>query len=268
MTSPAHPAPLLTRSGREPAIVALAGDWHANTDYAVEAIRHARDGGADAIVHVGDFGYRFEQPFLDALDRALGDLELFFVDGNHEDFDWLLHRPLDDRGVRPVSSRIAHLPRGFRWMWSNRTWLALGGAHSVDRQWREPGEGWWEQETLSDDDVARAVAPGAADVLVCHDVPAGVPSTPAYAPGTFPADDEAASEAHRDHLRRVVERTWPRFVVHGHFHRHYASTLGPARILGLAHDKHDPAFNLAWIDPATLDLVPPTAPAPEIPNEA
>lgn len=260
------PSPLTeARHGdREPSTIALAGDWHANTPYAVASIAHARAGGAQAIVHLGDFGYRFEPEFLAALDDALGDVPLYFIDGNHERFPWLLAQPIDGRGVRPLSRRIAHLPRGFRWSWSGRSWLALGGAHSVDRLFRAPGEAWWPHEPLSTDDVRRAIAPGPTDVLVCHDAPAGIPVPHTYANGTFPAADEAAGEAHRDLVRAVVDRTWPRLIAHGHFHQHYRSTLGAATVLGLAHDHHDPAFNLAFLDTATLTLVAPTAEAPQI----
>lgn len=265
-----RPAPLTDAetapSHREPAIVALAGDWHANTDFAVESIRHALRGGADAIVHLGDFGFRFDRAYLAALDQALGPTPLYFIDGNHERFPWLYDHPIDERGVRPISRRVAHLPRGARWTWRGRTWLALGGAHSVDRLWRQPGEGWWPQETLTLDDVRRAVAPGAADVLVCHDAPAGIPVPHTYPEGTFPAADEAAGEAHRNLVRAVVDGTWPRLIAHGHFHQHYRSTLGPALVLGLAHDHHDPEFNLAFIDTATLDVIPPTAEPPEFAN--
>lgn len=261
-----HPAPLLDAHGREPRTVALAGDWHANADYAVASIARALDGGADAIVHLGDFGFRFAPAYLAALDEALGDVPLWFVDGNHEDFPWLARRPIDERGMRSVSRRVTHLPRGARWSWAGHTWLALGGAHSVDRLARIPGESWWPDETISDDDLARAIAPGRTDVLVCHDVPTGVPVPHTYPDGTFPAADEAAGEAHRDRVRAVVDATHPRLIVHGHFHRHYRSTLGDARVLGLAHDAHPPSHNLAWLDAATLELVAPTLPAPEIPN--
>ncbi|GGA60598.1 hypothetical protein GCM10011490_08470 [Pseudoclavibacter endophyticus] len=260
------PPALRLPDGTEPTTVALAGDWHANTPYAVASIAHALSGGAEAIVHLGDFGFRFESDFLAAVDRALGDVPLFFIDGNHESFPWLASHPIDDRGVRPISRSVTHLPRGVRWSWRGRTWLALGGAHSVDRRARERGEAWWPEEAITVDDVERAVAAGPVDVLVCHDVPAGVPVPHVYPEGTFPADDEAAGEAHRDLVRAVVDGTWPRFIAHGHFHRHYRSTLGAARVLGLAHDRHEPNENVAFLDTATLALVPPSADPPPIEN--
>ena len=78
-----------------PSRVALAGDWHANAAYAVEAIRHARRRDSDVVIQLGDFGFHFLDAFLDALDAALADedLSLGFVDGNHENFDRLLAIP-------------------------------------------------------------------------------------------------------------------------------------------------------------------------------
>lgn len=248
-----------------PRTIALAGDWHANTSYAVDAIARAHAGGAEAIVHLGDFGFRFAREYLDALDAALGHIPLYFIDGNHEDFSWLDERPTDARGVRPVSARVSHLPRGFRWSWNGRTWLALGGAHSVDRQYRAPDTEWWPQETLTHDDVRRASAPGAVDVLVCHDAPSGIPVPRTYPNGTFPAVDEAAGEAHRSRVRAVVDATSPRLIAHGHFHQHYRASLGEATVIGLAHDQRPLDANLAFIDTVGLDLVPPTVMPPELP---
>ncbi|MGO2112252.1 MAG: metallophosphoesterase family protein [Pseudoclavibacter sp.] len=268
MTSHARtPASLVSPlTGLEPRTVALAGDWHANTDYAVASIERARAGGAEAIVHLGDFGFRFAPAYLEALDTALGGVPLYFIDGNHEHFTWLADQPLDGAGMRPLSTCVTHLPRGVRWTWRGRAWLALGGAHSVDRLSREPGEAWWPEESVTLDDIEVATAPGEADVLVCHDAPAGVPVPHVYDDGTYPAADEAAGEAHRDLVRAVVDGTWPRLIGHGHFHRHYRSTLGAATVLGLAHDHEPVEQNLAFVDTATLALVPPSVEPPVIEN--
>ncbi len=37
-----------------PQRVAFAGDWHVNGGWAERAIAHAKDRGADVIVHLGD----------------------------------------------------------------------------------------------------------------------------------------------------------------------------------------------------------------------
>lgn len=169
-----------------PVRVVVAGDWHGSTSWAVAILDHAANEGVQHIVQLGDFGFwhgRFGAAFLDALDDTLirhGQI-LWFVDGNHEDFDLLLDIPVDAAtGVRPIRDRIAHLPRGFRWQWAGRTWMALGGATSLDRPARRHVRSWWPQEEITDEDVRRAVAPGGVDVMVAHDCPSGidVPRTP------------------------------------------------------------------------------------------
>ena len=41
-----------------------------------------------------------------------------------------------------LAGRIWHLPRGHRWRWHGRDWLALGGAVSLDRAVRTAGVNW------------------------------------------------------------------------------------------------------------------------------
>jgi hypothetical protein len=236
--SSAVPDPLAT-----PARVAFAGDWHANTRWAVAAVTFAAERGADVIVQLGDFGYEYRAAFLDGLERALSrtGLRLLFVDGNHEDFPTLLRYPVRRNGLRQLTSRVWHLPRGFRWVWGGVRWLALGGAHSVDRPWREPGTSWWREETVTDADMSHALAGGPADVMVSHDCPSGV-AIPGLAESAhlWPAEELVAAEAHRGRLRTVVDAVQPRGIWHGHFHRQYATIAdlgyGPVAVRGLDCD--------------------------------
>jgi hypothetical protein len=238
MQAPAVPDPLAT-----PARIAFAGDWHANTRWGMAAIQYAADLGADVIVQLGDFGYEFRAAFLDGLDRALTrtGLRLLFVDGNHEDFPVLLRYPVRPNGLRQLTNRIWHLPRGFRWVWGRVRWLALGGAHSVDRPWREPGTSWWHEEAITDLDIQRSVAGGPADVLVSHDCPSGV-DIPGLAESAhlWPAEELVAAEAHRSRMRTVVDAVRPRTIWHGHFHRQYSTAAdlgyGPVTVHGLDCD--------------------------------
>ena len=57
--------------------------------------------------------------YLDALSRQAkgARIPIWFIDGNHEDFDQLDALPLDEQGRRPVRDHITHLPRGYRWEW-------------------------------------------------------------------------------------------------------------------------------------------------------
>ena len=177
---------------------------------------------------MGDFGYNFTDSYLNALDDALRrhDLELGFVDGNHENFDRLLAQPVAADGLRHLRERIVHLPRGFRWRWGTTRCLAVGGAYSIDRFLRTPGKSWWPQETITVAQARDIITAGRADVMFCHDCPAGieVPSA-AFKRFGFPAEELQRSEEHRVLLRSIVDAVRPARVWHGHFHHRYRSLL-------------------------------------------
>lgn len=214
----------------EPKRIAFAGDWHMNDRWAVHAIQYASEQGADVILHLGDFGYtfdaRFMRPVTDALKQA--GIPLLFVDGNHEDHPTLLRYAIKDNGLRELTDAIWHLPRGFRWEWNGVRFLAMGGAHSVDRAWRSPGESWWGGETITPEQVTEASQQGATDVLVAHDCPTGV-MIPGIDDRThmppYPYEDMLRGDDHRHLLRKLVDATKPRAIWHGHYHTRYETTV-------------------------------------------
>lgn len=245
----------------EPGRVAFAGDWHMDAVWAVQAIQHAAAERAEVIVHLGDFGWTFDPRFVERVHEALHavDLVLLFVDGNHEDHDRLLAYPVADNGLRPVTDRIWHLPRGFRWTWHGQRWLALGGAHSVDRPRRTLGVSWWPQETITTGQALETMADGPADILVAHDCPAGV-TIPGIddrtGPPPFPASEIRRTDEHRHLLRAVVDRVQPRWIFHGHYHVAYSTTVGfgygPVTVTGLDRDGSDLHLNVAVRDAAPV----------------
>lgn len=111
------------------------------------------------------------------------------------------------------------------------TWLALGGAGSIDRLVRVPGHSWWPEEVITDADVVTAAASGPVDVLVCHDAPSAVRTTRVgsrrqvelYDPRLSPPPEIVAwCDSSRRLLDRAVASLKPRLVVHGHHHVAYA----------------------------------------------
>jgi predicted phosphodiesterase len=241
-----------------PARIAFVGDWHANTAHAVDTIEHLAD-RADVLIHLGDYGYTFTKSFCLRVDLALrsAGLPLLFVDGNHEDHTWLHRRRISANGLRPISDHVWHLPRGFRWEWGGVRFLALGGAYSVDRQWRVEGQSWWRQEEITPQQVRRTIERGPTDVLVAHDCPAGV-----AIPGLdqtahlFPRAALEAAGQHRQLLRHVVDAVRPRWIWHGHYHCRYTTTVdlgyGPVTVTGLDMDGAAIAANVQIVDLADL----------------
>lgn len=240
-----------------PARLAIAGDWHANLTWMRKAVGYAADRGAEVILHLGDYGYQFTPAFRRGAESILAQagIPLLFVDGNHDDQRWLHRITLDSTGIRHVSDHVWHLPRGFRWEWDDIRLMALGGAHSVDRPWRVPGESWWPEESLTDEDVRYACASGRVDVLLIHDAPAGV-VIPGVDDRSTPAPWSEAelllANAHREKVRHVVQEVNPLQVWHGHYHVAYERVVefvhGPTRVVGLAHDGTSLAANVRVMD--------------------
>lgn len=232
--------------------VALAGDWHGSLYFSKKVIE-SLPAEVDVLVHLGDFGYNFDDSYLNFVNKSARkqDIVVMFVDGNHENHDWLDRQPIDADGIRRLRPRVWHLPRGFRWEWMGVKFLALGGAHSVDRQSRMPGVSWWDQETISYKDAEDAMRGGLADVMICHDAPAGHFIPGLAPPGMFPYEEIAQADRHRELLGMIVDEVSPRYLWHGHYHSKYRTESNGVLITGLDCDSLDPGAvdrNLDIID--------------------
>ena len=250
-----------------PGRVLVAGDWHGNRYWALNVIHRVPQLLAGEqrplIVHLGDFGIWPDDDgrrYLTAVSTALGQVnaELWFIDGNHEDFTQLASGAADPAGRIPLRPNICHLPRGYRWDWHGRRWLACGGGVSLDQAVRRPGHDWWPQEEITAEQEAAIIGGGAADVMVYHDCPAGVPhSFPPPPPEWSPAD-LARNDAHRARLQRIVDAVRPAHLMHGHLHRAYRRTCdfgyGPVQVTGLATDGS--MRNFAVLDVTSMEWAP------------
>ena len=235
-----------------PTRVLVAGDWHGATDWAVGVIEQLPkllpDEPHPLILHAGDFGVwpgLAGKMYLRAVHNALADVgaTLWFVDGNHEDHARLgqlwkrvyTGKPIGfPLNIRNAESLIHWLPRGHRWTWHDRVWLALGGATSVDWKVRREGISWWPQEAITYRQGMDVMAAGKADVMLTHDCPDNVPMRLPDAPGWW---DMEAAEDHREKLGVIVDEVKPSWLIHGHYHLHHQTTVqrdyGPLHVTGL-----------------------------------
>jgi predicted phosphodiesterase len=239
----------------EPKRILAVGDTHGSSWVVVQAIEFAAANGCDAILQVGDWGHWVPgsgtKGFYTRVQRELVKygITLYWVAGNHECWPDIIERLGGSREPKPLYKRypnIIHLPTGFRWGWWGRTWMALGGAASVDRLGRVPGKSWWPEELLSTEDIEYASRPGKVDVIISHDVPTGV-DIPGFGPGLAPNMDSGfplitllESIEHRRKVRQVVDAVKPSMIIAGHYHipytRYLDATYGKVLVLGLNAD--------------------------------
>ena len=159
----------------------MAGDWHGDIQIARAAIRTLKREDVHLLLHVGDLAVRwpgikkgrFERHVHQLLDDA--DIEFIFIDGNHDNHKELRELDLLQDGTRRLSDRMLYLPRGTVIERHDIRVGGLGGAYSVDREWRTEGKDLWadlEEPTLTE--AERLIASAPIDVLLTHEAPSGV----------------------------------------------------------------------------------------------
>lgn len=238
----------------------LVGDTHGNGSWLERVLGVATSASVDRIVQLGDFGWWPRQYTSDAfVDIARASpVPLWWIDGNHEDHGSLASAVgpsdgPDDEGVIGLGGNLSYVPRGTRVSWDGVTVVFCGGAHSIDRSTRIDGISWFDAEHVSDADVAASISGGHADVLLCHDAPAGwrIPDLPSDRglPHVWQVELPAC-EAHRRQVGRIFDAVTPALVAHDHYHVAYRRQLdadwGPVDIIGLSADGS--TANIAVLD--------------------
>jgi hypothetical protein len=210
----------------EPRRLLVAGDVHGNVGWFRRVCDLAAQHDCDAVLQLGDFGYWPHAPeglrFLKHVSHHATrvDVDIHWIDGNHENHVALRDLPRRADGFVAVTSRCLYIPRGHRWTWSGVRFGALGGAFSIDWRDRTPGHSWWPEEVTTAADV-ETLGTAPLDVLVAHDAPTGVPLE-SY---RLPAEDEVRSDEVRRLVRAATAATLPQLLLHGHWHRRHSYEL-------------------------------------------
>lgn len=227
----------------DPDKILLAGDWHGNRHWAAVSFRVASSAGCTVMLQLGDFGIwpGREDSWLDYVEELAVHfgVEFFWIDGNHENHDWLGRRGSGLVSLRP---HVTWASRGTRWEWAGVRFGALGGAVSIDRFLRRLGVNWWPQEVVTANDVEQ-LGDGELDVLVTHASP-----VPAGRPLRLPPRIAADVRSVREQVALAVANTRPRLVVHGHHHVRHTARIGSCRVEGFSRDGAPGAFGVLYLD--------------------
>lgn len=220
-------------------LIGLMGDVHGNPSAVAHGLKLFQMQGITTVVQLGDFGFwpgAIGQSYLSSVSEHLTDNDqyLVVVPGNHEDYNQLKYLSTDEDGWQSIRTRIKVAPRGHRWTWDEVSFVALGGAPSVDRTYRVAQQKhtsfplWWPEEAITDEDVERTIEGGTADVMFAHDAPFGVSQIENYIapnPFNFPRQDLMYAKEGRERMRQAVEAVSPKMFFHGHYHKVFKDTL-------------------------------------------
>lgn len=139
----------------------------------------------DYLIICGDFGLVWdnspeEKYWLDWLNDK--NYTTLFIDGNHENHSLLNSYPIETWNggkVHRISNSVLHLMRGQVFTIDNHTFFTMGGAASVDKDWRTPGISWWPEEMPSDEEYIEANLnlynyENEVDYIITHTAPTSI----------------------------------------------------------------------------------------------
>lgn len=204
-------------------LITFVGDSHGQAGWLNLVIRTAAREGSHLLLALGDFGLwpgGGGERFLDDVERHLTkhDSTMLWIDGNHDWHDRRLEFLPENDGLVTIRPHLRYIPRGtvFSLPGAPRC-LAVGGAVSIDKEWRTEGVNWWATEALQPDDVGRCMAAGEVDLVVSHDAPLEVQ----VGRISFPEGD-----AHRQLLSQIRASARPRWWWGGHWHERLSQLSG------------------------------------------
>lgn len=251
--------------------VGVAGDWHMDTQGAINAIGKFNEAGIKVILHVGDFGV-FGGPsgakYLRHVNKLMVgfDMFIFVTLGNHEDYGkvskFLPVEGMDGCVFMPDHERIIYFSRGFNWDWNGNRFMSVGGASSIDYKMRTVNQSWWAEEMISDEDVDSSIKAGKVDVMITHDVPYGVEMFENKPSAVLTMDVQIYADKSRKQLKRITDVTQPKMLIHGHYHE-YRNKMDEMRIDGeyefyytnhICLDREFSKFNTGTVNTETLEF--------------
>ncbi len=151
--------------------------YKSKTDFALSKLQRS-----DCLIVLGDFGLfwkkRDKHNAKNMRKVQALPYTLLFVDGNHENFDWLEEFPIEEcfgGKAQRCGGNILHLMRGEIYQIQGKTCFVCGGAMSHDIEFRQPHITWWPQEQVSAEEEWHACRnldqAGTVDFILTHTCP-------------------------------------------------------------------------------------------------
>jgi len=141
--------------------ILILGDVHAEFGKLNEIINRKNP---DLVICCGDFGYWPNVKTIDQFEKIKpNNSKILWIDGNHEN-----HWALRDRITDEIVPNVIYMPRGSTYdLPDGRRILFMGGADSIDKQYRKIGYDWFPEELITQKDVMN-LPDCKIDILISH----------------------------------------------------------------------------------------------------
>ncbi len=161
----------------------ITGDCHGDLYKIIDFIQKYNLGQESNIIVLGDIGIfwrkdqKDSQYWINEYEQYCNGVHLYWLDGNHENFDIIKSWTINKNSEYNNSEHIHYCPRG---LITNielaegniKKILFMGGADSVDKMWRVEHISWWKDESVTDEDIKNIN--GTYDYVFSHCCPRSV----------------------------------------------------------------------------------------------
>ena len=145
----------------------ITGDTHGELDRVYNWIDRMNFNNSDInVIIAGDAGICWRKDKKD-LKQTINfhednyNFHIWFIDGNHENFDVLKSFEPDEYGIVNLSLHIHYLPRGTGLYLATdngvKSVIFCGGADSLDKIYRIPHLSWWADEAITEEDINKCL---------------------------------------------------------------------------------------------------------------
>lgn len=202
--------------------VIVTGDIH-NDFGSLNSLINKKD--PDLVICAGDFGYWPGVKWAKELSFIKPkNAKILWCDGNHEN-----HWAIRDRTTDELAPNIFYMPRGSTYTLDDgRVILFMGGAYSIDKQWRKIGIDWFPEETISQKDLNN-LPDVKVDIFITHTCPTELVNDLKinYPEKSFEPSNHALSEL----WKHYKPSTW----IFGHWHQYLEVKMMGTQCYCLSH---------------------------------
>lgn len=214
--------------------IAFGGDVHGHLGQIKRHMQLAKAANASHYIQLGDYNLFQDRSWDRDVQHAAekNDLQVYFIDGNHDNFPYLNELNPDNlEEPIPVTHDVHYLPRNSRLTIDGLTFHAMGGAHSIDENYRTLNRDLYTEEDITPENINLALTMPQADILLSHDSPLTSPNPIVRDAGNqrrvgiyFGEDVLQRCHENQERLTTITEHLQPSIIFHGHYHRYYEGT--------------------------------------------